>query len=120
MARRVAAVVDDMFFASKIRSTAEALGVEIRFLRKLDQLSTLTSEEKPDLIIADLHNQKIDPALLARTLKESDALKSVPLVGFFSHVETELQRAALAAGFDQVVPRSVFSRDLAGILQGQS
>jgi CheY-like chemotaxis protein len=117
MKRRIIAVVDDMFFASKIRGTAEAVGVEITFVRKLDQLSTLASEQ-PDLIIADLHNQKIEPTSLARTLKETDTLKSVPLLGFFSHVETDLQTAALAAGFDRVIPRSLFSRDLAEILQG--
>jgi hypothetical protein len=43
----------------------------------------------------------------------------VPLLGFFSHVEKELQQAALAAGYDQVIPRSVFSRDLAQILIGR-
>jgi len=40
----------------------------------------------------------------------------VPLLGFFSHVEVELQRNALSAGFDQVIPRSVFARDLGEIL----
>jgi hypothetical protein len=38
------------------------------------------------------------------------------LLGFFSHVEVELQRQALAAGYDRVVPRSVFARDLGQIL----
>jgi len=38
------------------------------------------------------------------------------LLGFFSHVETELQRNALAAGFDRVIPRSVFARDLSQLL----
>ncbi len=31
MTRKVIAVVDDMFFASKIRAVAEAAGVEISF-----------------------------------------------------------------------------------------
>jgi hypothetical protein len=51
-------------------------------------------------------------------VKANEELRSVPLMGFFSHVETELQRAAIEAGYDQVIPRSVFSRDLAGILKG--
>jgi hypothetical protein len=38
------------------------------------------------------------------------------LLGFFSHVEVELQRQALAAGYQEVIPRSVFARDLAQIL----
>ena len=68
------------------------------------------------LILVDLHNQKIDPVALARELKSDEQLRAIPMVGFFSHVETELQRNALAAGFDQVLPRSVFARDLPRIL----
>jgi PleD family two-component response regulator len=118
MSRKVIAVVDDMFFASKIRATAEALNIELKFARSLDQVTKLAADTPPDLVIADLHSQKIDPAQLAQTVKGSDTLESVPLLGFFSHVETELQRAALEARFDRVVPRSVFARDLEGILQG--
>ena len=118
MSRVVVAVVDDIFFASKIRGTSQPLGVEVIFVRSTDQL-TAGLVQKPDLIIVDLHNQKIDPLQAAEILKKDDGLRSVPLLGFFSHVETELQRAALAAGYDQVIPRSVFSRDLATILEGK-
>jgi PleD family two-component response regulator len=77
------------------------------------------AEKKPDLIIVDLHNQKFDPIDLARQLKSKEELSGVPLLGFFSHVNADLQRAALEAGYDQVIPRSVFSRDLAQTLKGQ-
>ena len=73
-------------------------------------------ETKPGLIIVDLHNQKIEPATLATELKTDEELRRFRLLGFFSHVQTELQRNALAAGFDQVIPRSVFARDLPKIL----
>jgi hypothetical protein len=46
------------------------------------------------------------------------ALAAVPLVGFFSHVQTELRERALAAGFDRVLPRSAFVQQLPQILQG--
>jgi len=112
----IIAVVDDMFFKSKIRAVAEAVGTEISFPRNQDALIQKAREAKPQLIIVDLHNQKIDPATLATELKADDNLRAIPLLGFFSHVQTELQRSALAAGFDQVVPRSVFARDLSKIL----
>jgi PleD family two-component response regulator len=118
MAQKVIAVTDDLFFASKIRATAQAVNVQLNFVRGLDQLITSAAESKPDLIVIDLHSQKIDALSLAHSLKSSDDLKSIPLVGFFSHVETELQRSALEAGFDRVIPRSLFSRDLAIILKG--
>jgi DNA-binding NarL/FixJ family response regulator len=112
MGQAIIAVVDDMFFAAKIRAVAEAVGVEISFPRDLQALIQKTRETKPRLIIVDLHNQKIDSNELARELK-SDGVR---LLGFFSHVQTELQRNAMAAGFDQVIPRSVFARDLPTIL----
>lgn len=119
MSRTILAVVDDMFFASKIRATAEALAVEIAFPRTNEALLAKVAEKRPDLIVVDLHNQKSDPVELARQLKTKEELSSVPLLGFYSHVRADLQQSALAAGYDQVIPRSVFSRDLALTLKGQ-
>ena len=114
MSRRVVAVVDDMFFASKIRAVAEAVGVEVSFPRSKEAL--IEKAREAQLIVVDLHNQRLDPIAVANDLKSGDELRAIPMIGFFSHVETELQRNALAAGFDQVLPRSVFARDLPKIL----
>ena len=116
MSRRVVAVVDDMFFASKIRAVADAVRVEISFPRSLEVLMQKARETKPRLIVVDLHNQKIDSNALAQALKSDEQLRDIRLLGFFSHVQTELQRNAMAAGFNQVIPRSVFARDLPKIL----
>jgi CheY-like chemotaxis protein len=116
MSALVISVVDDMFFASKIRAVAEAAGVEISFPRSQEAVVSKARETKPGLIVVDLHNQRIDPVALARELKADEELQAIKLLGFFSHVQTELQRNALAAGFDQVVPRSVFARDLPKLL----
>jgi PleD family two-component response regulator len=112
----IIAVVDDMFFASKIRAVAEAVGAEISFPRSKEALLQKVRDTRPRLVIVDLHNQKIDPNALASELKSDEQLRDVRLLGFFSHVQTELQRSAMAAGFDQVIPRSVFARDLPEIL----
>lgn len=105
-----------MFFRSKIQAVADAVGTEISFPRNKDVLIQKAREAKPQLIIVDLHHQKIDAATLAKELKSDDELRSIQLLGFFSHVQTELQSNAMAAGFDQVIPRSVFARDLSKIL----
>ena len=117
MTRNIIAAVDDMFFASKISATADALGIAIKFHRQLESVVAAAGEQSPALILVDLHNEKIDPLELARRLQANDSLQAIPLLGFFSHVQTDLQQAALAAGYDQVIPRSVFSRDLAQILK---
>ena len=116
MGQAIIAVVDDMFFASKIRAVAEAVRVEISFPRSLEVLVQKARETKPRMIVVDLHNQKIDSNALAQALKSDEQLRDIRLLGFFSHVQTELQRNAMAAGFNQVIPRSVFARDLPKIL----
>ena len=118
MSRSVIAIVDDLFFASKIRGTAEELGVRPRFARSVEVMLEAARRDQPALIICDLHSQKVDPMDLAKQLKADEELRSIPLLGFFSHVETELQHQAEQAGYDQVIPRSAFSRDLGEILSG--
>jgi CheY-like chemotaxis protein len=120
MIRIVTAVVDDMFFVSKIRETGKALGMIVNFPRNLESLRATIAEDLPALILVDLHHQKLDPVQLACELKGNEALKHIPLLGFFSHVQADLQRQAVQAGYDEVLTRSIFFRDLAKILAGES
>ena len=109
--------VDDMFFAAKIRATGEALGVPLQFARTGEDVLDKARENSPALIIFDLHTQRLDPFQVARELKSDEQLRRIRLLGFFSHVQTELERKAREAGFEQVMPRSAFSRRLAEILR---
>ena len=118
--RTIIAAVDDMFFASKIRAVAEQSNINLRFARNLESVLTAAQETAPALIVVDLHSQKIDAIDLAKALKADDALRHIPLLGFLSHVLVDLQREAVNAGFDKVMPRSAFSRDLAAILAGDT
>ena len=118
MTRTVIAIVDDLFFASKIRGTAEQFGVNVSFPRRIEALMEAALRDQPQLIICDLHATRIDPIELAKLLKADEPLRSIPLLGFFSHVQTELQQQAEQAGFDRVMPRSAFTRDLSAILTG--
>ena len=119
MIRTVIAVVDDMFFVSKIRATGKALGMIVKFPRTAEAFRATVSEETPNLIVVDLHNQKMNPFELATEVKADERFKDVPLLGFFSHVQVDLQRQAGNAGYDQILPRSLFARDLANILAGE-
>ncbi len=118
MTRTVIAVVDDLFFASKIRGTAEQLGIAVSFPRASEALIEAALRDQPALVICDLHATRIDPIELAKRLKADEQLCSIPLLGFFSHVQTDLQHQAEKAGFDRVMPRSAFTKHLADILTG--
>ena len=119
MIRTVIAVVDDMFFVSKIRATGKALGMIVKFPRSAEAFRATVSEDTPNLIVVDLHNEKMNPFDLAAEVRADARLKDIPLLGFFSHVQVELQQRAGEAGYDQILPRSLFARDLANILAGE-
>jgi CheY-like chemotaxis protein len=119
MIRTVIAVIDDMFLASKVRATAKALGMMAIFPRGLDALRQIIMDSTPDIIVVDLQHAKLDAISLGRELKTDQSLAGIPVIGFFSHVEVELQRKAVQAGYDQVMPRSVFFGELANILSGE-
>ena len=57
---------------------------------------------------------------LGAELKTNAKLAGISVIGFFAHVEAELQRKAMQAGYDQVMPRSVFFGELANILSGDT
>ncbi len=118
MSKFIIAAVDDMFFASKIRAVAEHSGVRVLFVRSANEALEAARTEQPSLIIADLHAQKCDPFKFAAQLKADETLRAIPLLGFFSHVQTELKQDAEQAGYDRVMPRSMFSKNLPEILGG--
>lgn len=116
MTRYVIAAIDDLFFASKIRATAESLGVEVKFVRNSKGAIEAAKQRRPDSIIVNLQT---DYAMeLASAVRNDDELKSTPLVGFYSHVLTELQHQATDAGYTRVLPRSAFTTKLVDILNG--
>lgn len=116
--RNVVAVVPDLFFATRIASTAAQLGVTLEAPTRAEALATIR-RQPPDLIILDLQAPG-DPMSLARALKADPVTRNVTIVGFYPHVEGALREAALAAGVDLVLPRSAFTVRLPALLAGES
>src|SRR6185295_7351560 len=113
----VATLVDDMFFAAKINNAATTAGRVIERVRSSEQLEALAANP-PSLIIIDLNSDRLDPIEAIRFLKSSAELGDIPIVGFVSHVQTDLIRSAQSAGCDHVLPRSAFTQLLVEIVGG--
>src|SRR5437588_3051915 len=113
----VAVLVDDMFFGAKINSAVEACGRKIERVKSRAQLEALAATQ-PAVIIIDLNSNRLDPIESIQLLKARSDLKSIPIVGFVSHVQTDLIRNAQAAGCDYVLARSAFSQLLTEIVSG--
>jgi DNA-binding NarL/FixJ family response regulator len=112
----VLAAVDDLLFSSKIRATAKQAGVDVIFARSPQEVLDQARAQKPSLILFDLNSGKTDPVATIAALKGDSASSAARILGFASHVHTELIASAVNAGADQVLPRSAFAANLAAIL----
>jgi CheY-like chemotaxis protein len=109
--------VDDLFFSSRIKSTARLMGVKVLHATDVRQLHDLLAGLVPRMIILDLNSQACAPLDAVRRIKADTRLSQVPIIGFLSHVQRDLQRKAREEGCDQVLPRSTFSANLSRILE---
>ena len=116
----VLAAVDDLFFWTKIEAAARHAGVSVEQATSAAQIQRSLNLAVPGLIIIDLNSVVCEPLETIRKIRSQPDLKTVFLVGFLSHVQTELGRAALEAGCDRVMPRSRFSATLPDILRMRS
>ena len=91
---RVAVVVPDLLFGSRVQGGVEAAGHEL-----------VAPDAEPDLVIADV--EVVDPADVVGARR----------LGFYPHVQPELKRRAEDAGFDLVVPRSRIARELPDLVE---
>jgi DNA-binding NarL/FixJ family response regulator len=110
---RVAALIDDLFFQLKVAETAKQLGIEFKVASSPEALFTLL-EPPTKLVIVDL-NSRNQPVATIERLRATQ--KEMRVVAFLSHVQTDLAAQARAAGCLEVMPRSVFTQNLAAILQ---
>lgn len=109
----IVAVVPDLFFAAKLQATARATGAELALVPPAQALERCAATP-PLRVLLDLHAAgALD---LARALKADARTARIPIVGFYSHVETALRLDALAAGVDQALPRSAFVTRLPALL----
>ena len=113
----ILASVDDLFFRSKVRTTAKHLGIEITFAATAEEMVAQAKSIQPTLVIFDLNSAKMDPIATIAALKADRTTADLRAIGFASHVHTELIAAARQAGADDVLPRSAFAGRLAEILQ---
>lgn len=120
-ATEVLALVDDLFFQAKLAETARKLGVNLKtvstgaaLVETLQNADGAVTGGQPRLVVVDLNARQ---GALEAIEQLQRAGNSVPVIGFLSHVQTELAERARAAGCKQVMPRSSFTMNLSEILR---
>ena len=112
----ILAVLDDLMFTSKIKTTASQLGVTVAFARSADAALAEMRKSSPVLVVFDLNNARINPLAIVSAIKADAALADIPTIGYASHVQVDVINAARQAGVDEVMARSAFTQNLAAIL----
>lgn len=94
----VVAVAPDLLLGSKIEAMLGGAGHEVTLAPALSEAPL----DDAELVVADLDTENAE-ALVGL---------GVPVLGYYSHVNTETKQAADAAGIDLAVPRSRMAREL--------
>ena len=105
---KIAALVDDLFFSSKISATAKQTGAQIVFCRSAETVPVDAGR-----ICVDLNATTFDPVAEIAKLNEGH---SAPIVAYLSHVQVDLKKRAEEAGATEVLPRSAFVQRLPELL----
>lgn len=113
----VVALLSDLIFETKLRSSAKSLGVNLVVVRMISELEQAFQIIRPSLVIIDLNNT----AGADRAIRAALAQRSRPhIVAYVSHVDEKLAEDARTAGAHQVMPRSRFNQQLPQILQAHA
>ena len=116
---KILAVMNDLFFQVKIIDAAKKLGLTVEFLKDRETVFEKVKAQ-PAMVIFDLNYAAADPLDLIRRIKADPETRLVSIVGFVSHVQTELRLKAHESGCDMVVARSAFVQNIPAILQKYS
>ena len=115
--KTICIVADDMFFSSKIESTAKNLDIGTVKVKNHESLLDKIEGKTIDLVIIDLASRKIDAEKVFAELKNSKKYGKVFCIGYLPHVERELAGKFREKEVDLVIPRSKFSREMSTIIE---
>ncbi|MFG0243470.1 MAG: hypothetical protein ACF8R9_11860 [Phycisphaerales bacterium JB054] len=109
----------DLLWATRIKSTAESVGVAARPVRTLEMLEARLADSPVHALVVDLEAGQTGLGLIERLRGEaaSEAERAITVLAFGPHVMTDLFEQARAAGADRVVARGGFAAQLPQILK---
>lgn len=111
----ILAIVDDLLFRGKVETAAARLGAPLTIAA--DAGLALRNGEAWTRVLIDLNLSRGDVLAMIRDLRE--AHPGIPVIGYCSHVQQDLQQRALDAGCTSVLSRSAFVQQLPKLLSGK-
>ncbi len=111
---KILAAIHDLMFSSKVNAAAQ--GKPISWLPRGTPLAEHVAKERPDVVLVDLANPKLDAINAIAVIKRETP--GCTIIGYVDHTREDLIGAAQAAGADQVMSKGEFARRLPELLAG--
>ena len=112
MPSQIVAVLSDLMFTVKISDAAKRAGVAVTFVKTADD--AIAKAPGAAAMILDLNFAPLD---LITRMKSAEATRSIPLIGYVSHVQADVIKQARENGCDTVLARSAFVQKLNEMMQ---
>ena len=112
MTKPIYILVNDLFFATKIVKTAQALALEARAFDTASRLLEASKQKEPALVIMDCGGMERECYELLNAFHSEEKLSKIPFIGYLSHGAKDLSREMRAAGANQVYTKSQFTKEL--------
>ena len=116
--RRAVVLTADLLFGSNLRGALISSGYEVAITAEPVALREQLAGEPSPTLLVDLTDEPLERVAQVSALREEGLLAGVAVLAYYSHVEASVRDAALAAGFDLVVPRSRMAREAAELTAG--
>ncbi len=113
--KRVFVVCSDLMFSGGIRAEGSSQGIVLEFIDSEERFYQALESFRAVLFMSDLHHHKLGgerAGELVKKLKASEKNKDAYTIAWGKHTEPELLKSATRAGFDKVVPRSLFVKEM--------
>jgi DNA-binding response OmpR family regulator len=111
---RIALLSPDLLFGSKVEGALSLAGHTVARFATVERLRV--AAQFHDVVIFDLTAEGIDGPNALHSMREHGEIEGTPTLGYYSHVDAEMRRRALDAGFTRVVPRSRMAREGAALV----
>ncbi|MCB9845110.1 MAG: hypothetical protein H6811_03875 [Phycisphaeraceae bacterium] len=113
-------LASDLLWATRIKSTAEALGVGARPVRTLKMLQARLAESAPGTtthVRGAIFDLEAGPTAVDLLQHLRESAPDVRTIAFAPHVNVEEMERARHAGADRVMTRGAFDRSLPDLLR---
>jgi len=115
---RVLAYVPDLLFGSKVQGMLGAGGHEVALVGTEPAVREQLASS--DVLVVDLTADDVAGIALLEGLQAADLVGATKTLAFYSHVDADVRKRAIDAGFDLVVPRSRMAREGSALVDGLS